>query len=69
MKTKKQCFFCSQNAKEIDFHDVEMLSRFVSSQGKIIDPRHTGVCAKHQRMLARGIKRARVLGLLPFVRH
>ncbi len=67
MKTKKQCFFCSQNAKEIDFHDVEMLSRFVSSQGKIIDPRHTGVCAKHQRNLARAIKQARVMGLVPFV--
>ena len=67
MKTKKQCFFCSQNAKEIDFHDVEMLSRFVSSQGKIIDPRHTGVCAKHQRTLARSIKQARVMGLIPFV--
>ncbi len=67
MKTKKQCFFCSQNAKEIDFHDVEMLSRFISSQGKIIDPRHTGVCATHQRNLARAIKQARVMGLVPFV--
>ena len=67
MKTKKQCFFCSQNAKEIDFHDVEMLSRFVSSQGKIIDPRHTGVCAKHQRTLSRAIKQARIMSLIPFV--
>ncbi len=67
MKTKKQCFFCSQNAKEIDFHDVEMLKRFVSSQGKIVDPRHTGLCAKHQRRLAKAVKQARIMGLLPFV--
>ena len=65
----RQCVFCSQNVQEIDYRNVELLRRFVSGQAKIVDPRHTGVCAKHQRMLARGIKRARVLGLLPFVRH
>lgn len=64
----KQCFFCSQNVKDIDYKNVEMLKRFVSSQAKIIDPRHTGVCAKHQRKLANAIKRARIMGLLPFVR-
>lgn len=66
-KTQKQCFFCSQNAKVIDYHDVEVLKRFISAQGKIIDPKHTAVCAKHQRMLARAIKRARIMGLIPFV--
>ncbi|MDP3975037.1 MAG: 30S ribosomal protein S18 [Candidatus Jorgensenbacteria bacterium] len=65
----RQCVFCSQNVQEIDYRNIEILRRFVSGQAKIIDPRHTGVCAKHQRMLARGIKRARVMGLLPFVRH
>lgn len=65
----RQCMFCSQNVQEIDYRNIEILRRFVSGQAKIIDPRHTGVCAKHQRMLARGIKRARVMGLLPFVRH
>lgn len=65
----KQCFFCSQNLKNIDYKDVETLKRFISSQAKIVDPRHTGVCAKHQRLLANAIKRARILGLLPFVRH
>lgn len=63
----RQCFFCSQNVKEIDYKNVEILKRFISSQAKIIDPRHTGVCAKHQRHLARAIKQARILGLLPFV--
>jgi small subunit ribosomal protein S18 len=62
-----QCFFCSQNSKVIDYKDVELLRRFVSGQAKIIDPKYTGICAKHQRMLAASIKRARFLGLLPFV--
>ncbi|MDI6820752.1 MAG: 30S ribosomal protein S18 [Patescibacteria group bacterium] len=65
----RQCVFCSQNAKEIDYREVETLRRFVSSQAKIIDPRHTGLCAKHQRRVARAIKRARIIGLLPFVRR
>jgi len=65
----RQCFFCSQNVKDIDYRNIEILKKFVSGQGKIIDPRHTAVCAKHQRQLARSIKRARIVGLLPFVRR
>lgn len=65
----RQCVFCSQNVKMIDYRDVELLKRFISSQAKIIDPRHTGVCAKHQRAVAKAIKRSRVMGLLPFVRR
>jgi len=65
----KQCFFCSQNLKIIDYKETELLKKFVSSQAKIIDPQHTGVCAKHQRALAQSIKRARFMGLLPFVRR
>ncbi|MFA6354662.1 MAG: 30S ribosomal protein S18 [Candidatus Paceibacterota bacterium] len=62
-----QCFFCSQNLKRIDYKEVDLLRRFVSGQAKIIDPKHTGVCAKHQRILAQAVKRARFLGLLSFV--
>lgn len=65
----QQCFFCSQNVKDIDYKEADFLKRFVSSQAKIIDPKHTGTCAKHQRLLARAIKRARFMGLLPFVRR
>ncbi len=64
----QQCFFCSQNIKYIDYKESEFLKRFVSGQMKIIDPKHTGVCAKHQRKLAEAIKRARFMALLPFVR-
>lgn len=63
-----QCFFCSQNLKTIDYKDIEILRRFVSGQGKIIDPRYSSTCSKHQRLLSQAIKRARYLALLPFVR-
>lgn len=63
------CFFCSQNLQDIDYKNTELLKRFVSSQAKIIDPQHTNVCAKHQRRLANAIKRARYMGLLPFVKR
>jgi len=63
---KKQCYFRSQNIKYIDWKDVELLKRFISSAGKIIDPRFTGTSAKYQRQLAQAIKRARYMGLLPF---
>ena len=62
------CFFCSQNLKDIDYKEIDLLKRFVSGQMKIIDPRHTGVCAKHQRRLATAVKRARFLGLLSYTR-
>ncbi len=54
---------------EVDYKDVDLLKRFVSAQAKIIDPKHTGVCASHQRKLSQAIKRARFLGLVPFVRR
>ena len=64
-----QCFFCSQNLKKIDYKDEELLKKFISSQGKIIDPRYSNTCAKHQRALAQAIKRARFMALLPYVRR
>ncbi|PIR89237.1 MAG: 30S ribosomal protein S18 [Candidatus Harrisonbacteria bacterium CG10_big_fil_rev_8_21_14_0_10_40_38] len=64
-----QCFFCSQNLREIDYKESELLRRFVSGQAKIVDPRYTGTCVKHQRRLARAIKRSRFMGLLPYVRR
>ncbi len=65
---KQQCFFCSQNIREVDYKEVDLLKRFISSQAKIISPKHTSVCAKHERMLAEAIKRARFMALLPYVR-
>ncbi len=50
----------------IDYKDLDLLRRYVSERGKIIARKQTGVCAKHQRKLTTSIKRARLVGFLPF---
>jgi len=66
-RKKRSCEFCRAEARTIDFKDTEMLSRYVTTRGKMLPRRSTGVCAYHQRRLARAIKRARIMALLPFV--
>jgi small subunit ribosomal protein S18 len=61
------CYFCQRNIKEIDYKDTDLLKRFISGLRKIRAKKRTGVCASHQRKLAKAIKRARYLGLLPYV--
>ncbi len=63
---KKVCLFCVEHIDDIDYKDVARLRRFVTEKGKILPRRMSGVCAKHQRTLAVAIKRARVMGLLPY---
>ena len=63
---KKVCRFCGNKTK-IDYKDVDGLRRFMTERGKILPRRITGTCAKHQRELARAIKRARAICLLPYV--
>jgi small subunit ribosomal protein S18 len=65
---KKVCYFTKNKITYIDYKDVDLLKRFVSSNGKIIPRRVTGTSAKYQRMLAVAIKRARQVALLPYVR-
>ena len=65
-RRKKACPF-SGEALKIDYKDVKLLSRYISEKGKIIPSRITAVSVKKQRELARAIKRARYIGLLPFV--
>jgi len=60
------CFFCQRNIKEIDYKETELLKKFISGLAKIRARKRTGVCSKHQRKLAKAIKRARHLGLLPY---
>ena len=62
----KQCYFCVNNIKEIDYKDIQTLRRFISSYAKIAPRKRSGVCAKHQRKLANAIKRARIMALLPY---
>ncbi|MEW6716707.1 MAG: 30S ribosomal protein S18 [Chloroflexota bacterium] len=60
------CPFCVDKDLPMDYKNVEVLQRFVSEDGRIRPRRHTGTCSKHQRKLAREVKRARHLALLPF---
>jgi small subunit ribosomal protein S18 len=63
---KKVCRFCANKTK-IDYKDADSLRRYMTERGKILPRRITGTCAKHQRELARAIKCARSISLLPFV--
>lgn len=63
----KSCFFCSNNIKNLDYKDVILLRKFINTAGKILPKKRTGTCSKHQRLVAKNIKRARIIGLLPFV--
>jgi len=65
--SRKVCSFCASKVAVIDYKDVEKLRGFISDRAKIAPRRRTGTCAKHQRVLATAIKRARHLALLPYV--
>ena len=65
--TRKVCSFCAGKIATIDYKDPDKLTGYISDRGKIAPRRRTGTCAKHQRILARAIKRARHLALLPYV--
>lgn len=64
---EKECKFTKAGVVYIDYKDVDTLERFINDQGKILPRRVTGTSAKYQRQLSLAIKRARHLGLLPFV--
>lgn len=66
-KEDRPCYFCVKNVKHIEYKDVQTLRRFVSSYFKIVPRRRSGLCAKHQRQVARAIKQARIAGLIAFV--
>lgn len=63
---RKVCSFCNQKMDVIDYKESERLRQYTSDTGKIEPRRKTGTCAKHQRALAKAIKRARHLALLPY---
>ncbi|CAM1628015.1 Small ribosomal subunit protein bS18 [Bartonella apihabitans] len=66
-RRRKTCPFSGPNAPKIDYKDVKLLQRYISERGKIVPSRITAVSQKKQRELAKVIKRARFLGLLPYV--
>ncbi len=67
MRKRKRCPFTVANFGEIDYKDIETLSKFITERGKILPRRITGVSAHYQRRLAKAIKRARHVALLPFM--
>ena len=66
-RRRKSCPFSGPNAPKIDYKDTRLLQRFISERGKIVPSRITAVSTKKQRELSRAIKRARFLGLLPYM--
>ena len=64
---KKQCYFCTNNIKYLDYKDIDLIGRFIDSYAKIVSHRRSGLCSGHQRDLTNAIKRARFLALLPFI--
>jgi small subunit ribosomal protein S18 len=71
MNTKEQkvrtCRFCVDKKLVVDYKDIGMLARFVSSYKKIAPRRRSGLCAKHQRQVSTAIKRARQNALMPYM--
>lgn len=65
-KKKKVCQMCA--GKSINYKEPEILKKYITEKGKILSRRITGTCAKHQRDVAREVKRARMIALLPFTR-
>ena len=65
-RRRKYCRFTAECVTEIDYQDIETLKQYVSETGKIVPSRITGTKAKYQRQLAKAIKRARYLALLPY---
>ena len=66
-RRRKSCPFSGKNAPKIDYKDVRRLQGFMSERGKIVPSRITAVSAKKQRELGQAIKRARQIGLLPYL--
>lgn len=63
---KRTCKFCENKEMVIDYKRVDVLVRYVSNKGKILPRRLSGNCAKHQRQVAKAVKKARTAGLMPF---
>ncbi len=65
---KKFCRFCADKISHIDYKDLKTLEVFIKERGRIVSSRVSGNCARHQRELARAIRRARFISLIPYVR-
>lgn len=68
MSKRGICHFCRNPEAHIDYKDVDLLKRYINVTGKIKPTRSTKLCNKHQKRMAKAIKRARFLALLPYVK-
>ena len=67
--TKKRfCRLCMDKTKAVDYKDVRRLEAFITERGKMASSRISGNCAKHQRLVAEAIKKARFISLIPYTR-
>lgn len=64
---KKRCRFCTDKIEDIDYKNIARLEKFITERGKILPSRISGNCARHQRLLARALKRARAIALMPYI--
>ncbi len=65
-RKKKICQMCA--GKSVDYKDVPIITKYINEKGKILPRRMTGACALHQRYIAKQVKRARFMALIPFVK-
>ena len=63
---EKTCYFCENGIKEVDWKNIQILQKFTSSYAKIVPKKRSGLCSAHQRKISSSIKRARIMGLIPF---
>lgn len=67
-KYNKQCAFCEDKVRYIDYKNIKALNPYTTKYAKIVPRYYSGVCLKHQKMLTRAIKRAREMALIPYVK-
>lgn len=63
----RSCYLCTHAIEDVDYKDLRLLQRFITSHGKIVPRRRSGSCMRHQRKISQAIKRARIMALIPFV--
>ena len=65
IRRRRVCIFCVDKIDVLDYKNIDKFKRFITDRGKIYPRRNSGICTKHQRMLAKTIKRARFISLIP----
>jgi len=62
------CLACQEKINHVDYKKTDLLRKFVSGQFKISSSARTGLCQKHQRMVANAVKKARFMALMPYTK-